>query len=394
MLIIPIIGFPINFFCCPSLAVRRIIISANAAWNLSNFRAGLLRGLMAKGYEVLAAAPPDTAAEKQLAALGCRFASVPIDSQGISPLRDLATFAAYLRLFRRERPAVYLGYTIKPNSYGALAARLCGIPSINNISGLGTAFIRRSWLTAAARILYRIGLARAHTVFFQNETDRQLFVTARIVRPDQALLLPGSGIDGERFAAAPARNGGARGEIVFLLIARLVRDKGVYEYVEAARLARARDPRIRCRILGFLDVANRTAIDRATVDAWAAEGAIDYLGAVDDVRPSIVDADCVVLPSYREGTSRVLLEAAAMARPLVATDVPGCREVVDAGRSGLLCAPRDAPSLAQAMLAMAALDDTARAAMGTAGREKVLREFDEQFVVQRYLDRIADALNG
>ena len=173
-----------------------------------------------------------------------------------------------------------------------------------------------------------------------------------------------------------------------------MRDKGVFEYVEAARLARARDPRIRCRILGFLDVANRTAISRATVDAWVAEGIVDYLGAAEDVRPYIADADCIVLPSYREGTSRVLLEAAAMARPIVATDVPGCREVVDPGRTGLLCIPRDAASLAQAMRKIAALDDAARAMMGSAGREKVLREFDEKLVVDRYLDRIADALGG
>lgn len=375
-------------------ARRKLVISANAAWNLANFRSGLIAALVAAGYDVIAAAPPDAVAEERLAKLGCRFIAVPIASQSVSPSRDLATFSAYLRLFRAERPAAYLGYTIKPNVYGSLAARACGVPTLNNISGLGTAFIRRSWLTVAAKLLYRVGLAGAHTVFFQNETDRALFVSARLATPKQALLLPGSGIDTARFPAAPPRDGDARDEIVFLLIARLVRDKGVFEYVEAARLLRALHPRVQCRILGFLDVENRTAISRETVASWVEEGIIDYLGAADDVRPHIADSDCVVLPSYREGTSRVLLEAAAMARPIVATDVPGCREVVEHQRTGLLCAVRDGRSLAEAMARMAELGDAARTAMGRAGRDKIIREYSEHLVIDRYLQRIANAITG
>ena len=241
-----------------------------------------------------------------------------------------------------------------------------------------------------AKLLYRVGLRRAHTVFFQNQEDRDLFVEAGLANRQRALLLPGSGIDLSQFPVAPAPSA-PEDHVVFLLVARLVRDKGVYEFVEAARRLKTIEPRARCRIVGFLDVANRTAISRSEMEAWIAEGAVDYLGQTDDVRPHIAAANCVVLPSYREGTSRVLLEGAAMARPLIASDVAGCRELIDDGVTGLLCPVRDATALAAAMVQLVALDRDAREAMGRAGRAKVAREFDEALVIARYLERLADA---
>ena len=370
------------------MAERTIIIAANAAWNLVNFRAALIRALIAADYRVVAAAPRDPEAEAGLAALGCDFVAIPVDSRGLSPVGDLRTLLAFHALFRRIRPLALLGYTIKPNVYGALAARVTGVRAINNISGLGTAFIRQSWLTHLVKRLYRTGLARSDVVFFQNQTDRDEFVTARLVSSRQARLLPGSGIDPDWFAPRP-RSATHDGAIIFLLIARLLRDKGVIEYVEAARALRRDNPALRFQILGFLDVENRTAIDRATVEGWVAEGTIEFLGAASDVRPYIADADCIVLPSYREGTSRVLLEAAAMARPVVATDVPGCREVIEEGVTGFLCAPRDSADLAAKLARIAASGDDEREAMGRAGRAKVVREFDQSIVIRQYLEAIA-----
>jgi glycosyltransferase involved in cell wall biosynthesis len=181
---------------------------------------------------------------------------------------------------------------------------------------------------------------------------------------------------------------------VFLLIARLLRDKGIVEYVEAARLVRAAEPGARFQLLGFLDVANRTAVSRAEVDAWVAEGIVDYLGVAEDVRPYIAAADCIVLPSYREGLPRVLLEGGAMARPLIATDVPGCRQVVRDERNGFLCAVRDPGSLADAMLRMMRLPPEERQRMGAAARAMVEAEYDEQIPVRLYLDALRDALGG
>jgi glycosyltransferase involved in cell wall biosynthesis len=371
------------------MAERTIIIAANAAWNLVNFRAALVRALIDAGYRVVAAAPPDPEAEAGLASLGCEFVAIPVDSRGLSPIGDMRTLLAFYGLFRRFRPVALLGYTIKPNVYGSLAARLTGVRAINNISGLGTAFIRRSWLTHLVKRLYRAGLARSDVVFFQNTSDRDEFLAARLVSSRQARLLPGSGIDGDWFAPSP-KLPDQDGSTSFLLIARLLRDKGVVEYVEAARALRRNNPDLRFRILGFLDVENRTAISRATVEAWVAEGTIEFLGASDDVRPYIAAADCIVLPSYREGTSRVLLEASAMARPVVATDVPGCREVVDDGITGFLCAPRDAADLAEKLARMAALSAAERTAMGQAGRTKIMREFDQSIVIGRYLEALGD----
>lgn len=370
-------------------APKRVLIAINTSWNIFNFRAGLIRGLRERGYDVIAVAPPDAYAPR-LAELGCRYVPLAMDNKGTSPLKDLALTIRFWRLLRREKPDVFLGYTIKPNVYGSMAARVLGIPVINNIAGLGTAFIKQNWLTRLVKGLYRIGLGGSKIIFFQNEDDRALFVRNGIVKPERTALLPGSGIDLLRFAPATAPVAGA--PFSFLLVARLLWDKGVGEYVEAARLVREQRPDAQFRLLGFLDVDNRTAVSRAAVDAWVTEGVIDYLGTSDDVRPHLAAADCVVLPSYREGTPRTLLEAASMAKPLIATDVPGCRQVVDDGVNGYLCRPRDAPDLAAKMLAMLELGDEGRRAMGLAGRVKMEREFDEAIVVARYLEAIEAAL--
>jgi glycosyltransferase involved in cell wall biosynthesis len=387
----------------------RVMIALNLAWNLVNFRAGLIRALVAAGYEVVAVAPPDEYAP-QLAALGCRFVPLPMDNQGTHPGRDLLLLGRFVRLLRRERPAVFLGYTVKPNVYGSLAAHALGIPVVNNIAGLGAVFIRDSVVTRVVRGLYRLALGRSRRVFFQNDEDLRLFVEGGLVRPEVTGRVPGSGIDLGRFAPvglpwggaqggaalspdpAPARERGESGGggIRFLLIARMLWDKGVGEYVEAARRVKRRYPDVEFGLLGFLDVKNPAAISREQMDAWVAEGVVNYLGVSDDVREQIAEADCVVLPSYREGTPRTLLEAAAMARPLIATDAVGCREVVEDGVNGYLCRVKDADDLAKKMERMIGLSDDERTEMGRRGREKVEREFDERFVIEAYLKAIRE----
>ncbi|MGH6785618.1 MAG: glycosyltransferase family 4 protein [Novosphingobium sp.] len=365
-----------------------IAVCANLAWNLVNFRAGLIAALVADGYRVIAVAPPDPAMEVRLAALGCAFVPAPIDAMGLSPLRDLATLRAFRRILAAERPIAWLSWTIKPNVYGALAARSLGIPAIPNVSGLGTAFIRRGPLTALARLLYRAGFARAPTVFFQNPDDRDLFVAGRLVRRDQARLLPGSGIDPAEWTPANWSRPTPRS---FLMLARVVADKGVREYAAAARIVRARWPDARFVLMGPLDVANRTAVPVAEVRGWEAEGLIEYREAASDVRAAIAAADFVVLPSYREGLSRVLLEAAALGRPIVATDVPGCRDIVREGENGFLCAPQDAPSLAEALARAAACDDAEWGRMARSGRARVVEEFAEERVTALYRAALSDA---
>lgn len=370
----------------------RIVISVNSSWNIVNFRAGLVASLRAAGHEVVALAPPDEYTSR-LRAMGCRFAPIAIDAKGTSPVTDAALLAAYVRRLIEIRPDVYLGYTIKPNIYGSLAAHSLGVPVVNNVSGLGATFIGDNALRRIVGLLYRIALARSRRVFFQNDDDRKLFVERGIVKPEQTGLLPGSGVDLAKFRPDVVRPAPHAGEFRFLFIGRLLWDKGVGEYVEAARKLKAEGRRIVCAILGFVDVGNPAAIGQARIDAWVAEGIVQYLGATDDVRPHIAAADCVVLPSYREGTPRTLLEAAAMARPLIATDAPGCREAVEHGVNGLLCRIRDADDLAARMREVLSLSPEASGRMGRAGRAKMEREFDERIVIERYREAIVAALS-
>ncbi len=309
---------------------------------------------------------------------------IEVDRKGLNPIAELFLLSRLRLLLRRLRPSAYIGFTIKPNIYGALAASTLGIPVIANVSGLGTTFIRPGVLQRIVTNLYRVAFRRA-VVFFENADDRQLFIERKIVRAENARLVPGSGIDLDRFAAAELPSE----EIIFLLIARLIGDKGVQEFVDAARALRPRMPNLRFQLLGGIDEGNRTSIQQPELDAWVEEGVIEYLGETDDVRPFIASASAVVLPSYREGLPRSLLEGAAMARPLIATDVPGCRDVVEEGVNGFLCEPRDPASLADAMERLGSLPEQQRSSMGAASRRKVQEQFSEALVVRAYLDALA-----
>ena len=367
-----------------------IALSINTTWNIVNFRTGLIKRLQDAGYEVVAIAPAD-AAVARLRALGVRHVPIAIDNMGSSALRDLVLLKDYWRILHRLKPAAFLGWTVKPNVYGSLAAQMLGIPVINNVSGLGTAFIKRGPLTAIVSSLYRLAFSRSATVFFQNDEDRQLFVRQRLVPAEKAKLLPGSGIDLAAFIPDEAARPVGR-PFMFLLVARLLRDKGVGEYAAAAAIVRATCPDVRFALLGFLDVANRTAISREEVEAWTAAGTIDYLGHAEDVRPAMRAADCIVLPSYREGMPRTLLEGAALGKPLIATDVPGCREIARNGVNALTCKVADAQSLAGAMLDMLRMPEEERRRLGRAGRRIAEEEFDEWIVSDRYLTAVSDAL--
>jgi glycosyltransferase involved in cell wall biosynthesis len=366
-------------------APRPIVLAANSSWNIVNFRAGLIRTLQEHGYRPVVIAPHDPAAEGRMAALGVDRFVLPVDRSGLNPLADLRLLLGYRGLLEELRPAAFLGFTITPNISGGLAASSLGIPAIPNVSGLGTAFIRQGPLQWLVTRLSRFAFRKAAVVLFQNGDDCRLFVDRGIVRPGKARVIPGSGIDLDRFAPVPQPTG----PMIFLLVSRLLGDKGIREYVEAARMLRERLPDARFQLLGPIDEGNRTAIRRDELDRWIGDGVVEYVGSTDDVRPRIASASAIVLPSYREGLPRSLLEGAAMARPLIATDVPGCREVVENGVNGFLCAAREARSLAEAMAKLAELPVTQRQAMGAASRRKVQERFSEAVVIRAYLDELA-----
>lgn len=360
-----------------------VLLVSNTDWSIANFRGGLIRRLQAEGYRVAAVAPDS----RQGIRLPCELIPITSERQAVSPLRDLRLLLRLVRLFRARRPFAVLTFTPKPNIYGVLAARCSGAKVISNVSGLGSGFLGGSLLMRIMHALYRYADRRADRVFFQNADDLAYFGEHQLVDPSKAVLVPGSGVDLARFRPE-SRESGKR--LVFLLIARLLRDKGILEYVEAARLVRRRHAEVRFQVLGQLDPANPSAIAERELQAWIDEGTIEHLGWRDDVRPSIAAADCVVLPSYREGTPRTLLEAAAMARPVIASDVPGCRQVVEHGRTGYLCRARDPQDLAEKMIQMIGLPPAERLRQGTEGRRKMEREFDETLVIGRYLQALQE----
>lgn len=374
-----------------SASGRRLMISINSSWNFVNFRSGLVQAFVAQGYEVIAVAPRDEYSSR-LSELGCQFVPLDMDARGTSPVADGKLFVNYLRIMRRERPSAFLGFTPKPNIYGSLAARILGIPIINNIAGLGIAFSRRGWLQAVVQRLYRSALKRSAVVFFQNAEDSSLFRAGGLASPEQIHILPGSGVDLDRFAPIPKPEGTP---FTFLLVARLLRTKGLLEYVEAARLLREEKPAARFLVAGIFDEAHRDGISRPAMDEWEREGAIEFLGSLDDVRPAIAQSDCLVLPTYYpEGTPRSILEAAAMARPIITTDVPGCREIVQDGVNGIICAPKDVSALAGAMRKLRDMAPSDREKMGRDARRRVAEHYDENIVIRAYLDAIDQALGA
>ena len=366
-------------------------MTVNAAWNIWNFRRPVVEALIADGHDVTVLAPKDDAVPR-LTALGCRVRHLEMSVKGLNPAADMSLLVRLRRIFAEIRPDVILSYTIKNNIFGAIAAKRLGIPFIPNVTGLGTAFLSSGLLERVAVRLYKTAFRNLPVVFFQNADDRDLFVSRGMVSEDHARLLPGSGIDLDRFAPAPYPEADA--SPVFLMIARLLRDKGILEYVDGARRVKETHPEARFQVLGATGAENRTAVDRETVRSWEEEGLIEYLGTSDDVRPIIATAHCVVLPSYREGAPRTLIEAASMARPLIATDVPGCRSVVEEGRTGLLCDVRSGESLAWACEKFLSMPHEERAAMGQAGRKKMEAEYDQEIVVEAYRTAISDVTSA
>lgn len=366
-----------------------ITLSANTSWYLFNFRASTIRALVAAGYRVVFLAPPDDYVTR-LAELGAVWQPLPMDNAGTHPGRDFVLLGRLLRYYRALRPVVAFHFTIKNNVYGTWAAHALGIPAVNNVSGLGTAFIRPGPVAAVVRALYRLSQPLAHRVYCQNAEDFDLLRQRRLVPVGRLELLPGSGVDLQRFQPnlRVARAPGA--PLRLLYAGRMLADKGLHELMEAVGRMNAADVRCELSLCGFAGAENVSAIGEATLRQWAQQPGVRWLGPSDDMPSVYAHADAVVLPSYREGMPRSLLEAAAMGLPAIATDVPGCRHIVRDGENGLLCEPRSADALFAALERLLALSDTERATLGAAGRTRVEVEFDEQLVVKAALDVVAD----
>lgn len=364
----------------------KIFFVANTAWSIFNFRYGLLKALLARGFNVVVLAPYDKHSAA-LRSMGCDVIDLPISAKGVNPLCDLALIWNMFLLYKKHNPQIVFHYTIKPNIFGSLAAFLANIPSVAVTTGLGYTFINDNWVAKVARWLYRLAFRYPLEVWFLNEDDRQVFVEHELVPHSKTFLLDSEGINTSCFE--PREKLVVSSKVKFLLIARMLWDKGVGEFVDAARKVRIQYPDAVFQLLGACDVENPSAITRAQLAEWEYEGVVEYLGVAEDVRQMISEADCVVLPSYREGVPRTLMEAASMGKPLIASDVPGCREVIKNTVTGWLCPVRNSLKLSDCFIDFLKMTMSEREAMGLAGRAYMIERFDEKKVISQYMDTLA-----
>ena len=370
---------------------RKVVMVHNTTHYLKLHYLELIVDMLGRGWAVTCVAPVD-AAVGELERAGARCVDLPLSRRGMNPLREMGSVMRLHCILRRERPDTVLNFSIKPAIYGSLAARMTRIRTIcSMITGLGYVFLgqgpARRLLASTAAVAYKLALSSNHRVFFQNPDDARFFIQRGIVREAQTIVLAGTGIDTERFRPVPV--GEPDDRVGYLLVARLLTDKGVREYVKAASELRREGKPARCALLGPFD-DNPAAIGPAEVEQWVKDGVVEYLGETDDVGGILGRYDVFVLPSYREGLPRATLEAMSMGKPIITTDVPGCRETVQEGGNGYLVPPRDALRLKEAMerfLLNRGLIDV----MGRRSRAMAVDRFDVRGVNERVVRAIMEA---
>lgn len=368
--------------------MQKIAIVVNNSWYAYNMRFNLALAFKSQGYDVVFICPYDKYSEKIKEEFD--YIDIVLNTKGTNPIEDLKTIYRYYKIYKHIKPDIILHYTIKPNIYGTIVASILNIPTINNIAGLGTLFINQNIITKIAKWLYKVSQKRATKVFFQNNDDLNMFVDEKLVEKYKCDVLPGSGVDIEKFKPIEKEEDGI---FRFLIVSRMLWAKGIGEYIEAAKIIKEKYKTVEFQLLGFLDTASPTAISKEQMDIWIKDGTVNYLGTSDNVKDEISKVDCIVLPSYyREGTPRTLLESASLEKPIITTDNVGCRDVVDDGINGYLCEVKSSKDLAKKMKMMINLTNDERKVMGKAGRKKIVKEFDEKIVINKYLESIKEIL--
>ena len=360
----------------PPLRKKRVLLISNLTWNVFKFRLPFIAHIKASNLDVDVLAEFD-GYEKNLYKNVNNLFQMRVNSRSINIFSDLRMLFRLWQVFKTSNPDLIILYTIKSCIYGSIVARLMGIPVIINITGMGSGFLKGGLIAQGILFLYKIGIGKNAQVVFQNQDDQELFLRNKIIPQSQANLIQGSGISLEDF---PLTTYPKNEEFIFLMIARLIKDKGIGEYIEAAKILLTKLSNVKFQILGKIDQSAHSDFSKEYIEVLQAKKIIEYLGESDDVKKYIISADCIVLPSYREGTSKALLEGHAMGRPLIATNVSGCKEIILNNLSGLLCKPQDSSDLASMMLQMMGKSRAERAEMGILGREKVKNEFSEEIV--------------
>jgi glycosyltransferase involved in cell wall biosynthesis len=366
--------------------LKNIALIGNSSWSILNFRRNLIIRLLAEGFSIHIIAPKDSASQ-EIIGLGCIFHHVHMDRRGLNPLKDIKLILTYFLILFKEGIDIALTFNIKPNLYVSYACFFLKTKPIVNISGLGSAFMGKKLLTYVATKLYKIALLGSKTVFFQNKSDYLLFKDLNIHQGDPDNILPGSGVDLDFFSV---NNHHLDQDIPIriLFIGRLILDKGIIEFLEAAQDISNKHLNVEFHIYGDVDSYNPSSISQSKVNSFLSDRIL-CRGNISDIRQALKFAHCVVLPSYREGMSRSLLEAAASGIPIITTDVPGCREIVSDEINGYLCSVKDSCDLACKIEKFLSLTAGQMKIMGSAGRAKIEQEFSVELVVDKYIDRIS-----
>ncbi|MBK8502199.1 MAG: glycosyltransferase family 4 protein [Saprospiraceae bacterium] len=364
---------------------RHILIVANTTWNIYNFRLNVLRLFIDKGFKVSILAPVDEYVRYQDSFREVEHIALQhLDRDSINPVKDFRLFLELLGVYRKLKPDLILHYTVKPNIYGGLAARVLNLRSIAVVTGLGYPFIHGGFARMATKILYKFSNRFHKRVIFENRDDLSLFIEHRLINATQGVSIKGCGVDTNFYL--PVDQVKNNGSVTFTFIGRLLYDKGIREFVDAAHLVKSKNPKVKFWLIGQIDENNPSAIRKSDLVDWVRDPDIYYLGSKEDVRPFIAQSDCIVLPSYREAIARSLTEAMSMAKPVIGTDTAGVREAIDDHENGYLVKVKDAVSLAEAMNDFIGLSEEQRLEMGRKGRQKVQDEFDDQKIALQIWD--------
>jgi glycosyltransferase involved in cell wall biosynthesis len=366
---------------------KKIIFSANSLWFLYNFYGGLIKEFQKLNYEIIVVGKKDKTVPF-FKDMGVLVIEIPFASKSGNPLKNLSILFSYIKIFKKTKPVSVLNFTIKANVYGAIAARLFSIPCINTQPGLGTVFMYNNFVSFVAKMMYKFTQNYPRKIFVLNNEDYDLLVNSKLVPKEKTEIIRGSGIDIEKFSPVQCRDKTEK-EFRLLYIGRILKDKGIYELIEALRMLKKEEFKISCKFVGFVDADNVSAVSIGEIRNWEKEELIKYEGSTNDVRPFISDSDVVVLPSfYREGLPQSLMEASAMEKIIIATNVQGCKDVVSDGYNGYLCEAKNSKSLCEAIKKVLIMPQEKRIEMGKNGRKYVSQRFEKSIIYKNYLDLV------
>ncbi|HEB62196.1 MAG TPA: glycosyltransferase family 1 protein [Bacteroidetes bacterium] len=373
---------------------QKIALVANTSWSIYNFRLGLARTLRDVGYEVIVIAPYDNFSTK-LITEGFSFFNWEINNYGTNPFVEIKSIIQLYQIYKREQPDFIFHYTIKPNIYGSIAASICRVPSIAITTGLGHLFSYKSKLTKWFTLwMYRLASQFSKEVWFLNKEDLRTFVRKKIVKKEKTFILPSEGIDTRYFQSKINFQRKENPHPSFLFAGRLIADKGVFQFVEAAKRIKNKYPKTIFNLLGFIDPNNPKSVSATQIKNWQDCGIINYLGETKDVRPYLEETDCLVFPSYYgEGISRILMEAASMSTPIITTNQVGCKDVVEHKYNGFICKKKNTPDLIHKIEMFLKLSPSEKELMGIRGRKKVINNFGEDNVITLYLNTLKKYLS-